>query len=220
MDLGASVCTPRNPGCLTCPWQNSCEGRARGMAESLPRRAPKRERPLRHGVSFWLMRADGAVLLRRRPDEGLLGGMIELPTTPWRDEPWDLAEASAHAPQPLPWQALPEPVRHGFTHFEIELLVAVAETEGVAAEGDDGAIWCPPARFLGARAPDAHAKARPLRGAPPAWPGKEVKCRARLRRWQSVVASPSTCLGESNGADERREQDHERATRPPPGGGL
>ena len=81
------------------------------------------------------MRSDGAVLLRRRPDEGLLGGMIELPTTPWRDEPWDLAEASAHAPQPLPWQALPEPVRHGFTHFEIELLVAVAETEGGAADG-------------------------------------------------------------------------------------
>ena len=93
------------------------------------------------------MRADGAVLLRRRPDEGLLGGMIELPTTPWRDEPWNLAEASAHAPQPLPWQALPEPVRHGFTHFEIELLVAVAETEDGAADGDDSAIWCPPSRF-------------------------------------------------------------------------
>ena len=147
MDLGAGLCTPRNPGCLACPWQDTCEGRAGGMAESLPRRSPKRERPLRHGVSFWLMRADGAVLLRRRPDEGLLGGMIELPTTPWRDEPWDLAEASAHAPQPLPWQALPKPVRHGFTHFEIELLVAVAETEDRAADRDDGAIWCPPSRF-------------------------------------------------------------------------
>ena len=147
MDLGATICTPRNPACLACPWQNACEGRARGMAESLPRRAPKRERPLRHGVSFWLMRPDGAVLLRRRPDDGLLGGMIELPTTPWRDEPWDLEEASAHAPQPLPWQALPEPVRHGFTHFEIELLVAAAETQGETADGNDGAIWCPPARF-------------------------------------------------------------------------
>ncbi|MDD9991810.1 MAG: A/G-specific adenine glycosylase [Rhodospirillales bacterium] len=147
MDLGATVCTPRNPGCLACPWQSVCEGRARGLAESLPRRAPKRQRPLRHGVSFWLMRTDGAVLLRRRPDEGLLGGMIELPTTPWRDEPWNLAEASAHAPQPLTWQALPEPVRHGFTHFEIELLVAAAEIEGGSANESDGAIWCPPARF-------------------------------------------------------------------------
>ena len=145
MDLGASVCTPRNPGCLACPWQSACAGLACGIAESLPRRAPKRPRPLRHGVAFWLMRADGAVLLRRRPDDGLLGGMIELPTTPWREEPWTLAEASAHAPQSLPWQALPEPVRHGFTHFEIELRVAAAEIEG--DNGEDGDIWCPPARF-------------------------------------------------------------------------
>ena len=152
MDLGASVCTPRNPGCLACPWQSACEGRAQGIAESLPRRAPKRPRPLRHGVAFWLMRADGAVLLRRRPDDGLLGGMIELPTTPWRDEPWSLAEAASHAPQALPgqalsWQALPEPVRHGFTHFEIELLVATAQTEDGSAGNDDGAIWCPTSRF-------------------------------------------------------------------------
>ena len=146
MDLGATVCTPRNPGCLACPWREACEGRARGLAISLPRRAPKRPRPLRHGVSFWLTRGDGAVLLRRRPNDGLLGGMIELPTTPWREEPWDLAEATAHAPAACRWQSLPEPVRHGFTHFEIELTVAVAETEK-ARGGEDGDIWCAPARF-------------------------------------------------------------------------
>ena len=144
MDLGATVCTPRNPGCLGCPWRGACESHALGIAESLPRRAPKRPRPLRHGVSFWLMRGDGAVLLRRRPDKGLLGGMIELPTTPWRAEPWDLAEATTHAPLPLQWEALPESVRHGFTHFEIELMVAAAETEG---DGEPGDIWCPPSRF-------------------------------------------------------------------------
>ncbi len=176
MDLGASVCTPRNPGCLACPWQNACEGRARGTAESLPRRSPKRERPLRHGVSFWLMRSDGAVLLRRRPDEGLLGGMIELPTTPWRDEPWDLAEASAHAPQPLPWQALSEPVRHGFTHFEIELLVAAAETEGGTADGNDGAIWCPPSRFSEHALPTLTRKL--VRYAARHWPGPVRKSSA------------------------------------------
>ena len=147
MDLGATVCTPRNPSCLACPWQSACEGLARGMAATLPRRAPKLPRPLRHGVSFWLMRGDGAVLLRRRPEEGLLGGMIELPTTPWRPEPWELAEATAHAPQPLQWEALLEPIRHGFTHFEIELLMAVAETGAGSVAEQDGAIWCPPARF-------------------------------------------------------------------------
>ena len=144
MDLGATVCTPRNPGCLACPWCAACKGLALGIAETLPRRSPRRPRPLRHGVSFWLTRRDGAVLLRRRPDDGLLGGMIELPSTPWREEPWGLAEATAHAPQRCRWLALPEPVRHGFTHFEIELVVAVAETESV---GDPGDIWCPPARF-------------------------------------------------------------------------
>lgn len=147
MDLGAGVCTPRKPGCHACPWQGACEGYAKGTAESLPRRAPKRPRPLRHGVAFWLMRKDGAVLLRRRPEKGLLGGMIELPSTPWRAEPWELAEASAHAPEPLPWQALPEPVRHGFTHFEIELLVAVAESADSGCAGENNDIWCPPARF-------------------------------------------------------------------------
>ncbi len=147
MDLGAGVCTPRKPGCHACPWQGACEGYAKGTAESLPRRAPKRPRPLRHGVAFWLMREDGAVLLRRRPEKGLLGGMIELPSTPWRAEPWELAEASAHAPEALPWQALPEPVRHGFTHFEIELLVAVAESADNDCAGENSDIWCPPARF-------------------------------------------------------------------------
>ena len=148
MDLGAGVCTPRRPGCPACPWQGACEGRAKGVAESLPRRTPKRPRPLRHGVAFWLERDDGAVLLRRRPEKGLLGGMIELPTTPWRAEPWELAEASAHAPEALSWQALPEPVRHGFTHFEIELLVAVADgARGGRGGAEDGDIWCTPDRF-------------------------------------------------------------------------
>ena len=173
MDLGATVCTPRNPGCLACPWQNACEGRARGPSDSLPRRAPKRPRPLRHGVSFWLTRGDGAVLLRRRPDDGLLGGMIELPTTPWREEPWELAEATAHAPAACWWQALPEPVRHGFTHFEIELTVAVAETES-AGGGEDGDIWCPPARFSEHALPTLTRKlvryAAGHRPAPPASP--------------------------------------------------
>ena len=146
MDLGASVCTPRKPQCLVCPWQGACAGHARGLAENLPRRTPKKPRPLRHGVAFWLMRADGAVLLRRRPETGLLGGMIELPSTPWRDAPWGLAEAAAHAPQERPWQTLPEPVRHGFTHFEIEFLVAAAET-GAESDSDGDGIWCQPARF-------------------------------------------------------------------------
>ena len=79
MDLGATLCTPRRPRCVLCPWRAACAGLAQGIAEDLPVSAAKPERPLRYGVAFWLRRGDGAVLLRRRPDKGLLGGMTELP---------------------------------------------------------------------------------------------------------------------------------------------
>ena len=79
MDLGATVCTPRRPLCTACPWGAACLGRAQGVAETLPKRSPRRERPTRRGVAFWAVRADGAVLLRRRPPKGLLGGMMEVP---------------------------------------------------------------------------------------------------------------------------------------------
>ena len=83
-DLGASVCTPTSPGCVVCPWMEGCKARRLGIAAELPRKAPKKARPLRFGVSFWVVDAAGQVLLRRRPVSGLLGGMVELPGTPWR----------------------------------------------------------------------------------------------------------------------------------------
>lgn len=119
MDLGATVCTPRRPRCMACPLAGSCEARARGIAEELPRRAPKAERPTRRGVAFWTERPDGAILLRRRPENGLLGGMMEIPSTEWVED---------EAPAPLPaapveadWRPLPGKVRHTFTHFHLEL---------------------------------------------------------------------------------------------------
>ncbi|MGH7095687.1 MAG: A/G-specific adenine glycosylase [Stellaceae bacterium] len=143
MDLGATICTPRRPRCMLCPWGDSCAARAAGIAESLPVPAAKPERPLRHGVVFWLCGADGAVLLRRRPEEGLLGGMIELPSTPWREAPWGEVEALASAPQPeLAWTRLPGIVRHGFTHFRLELAVLAAATALPPA-----GIWARPDQF-------------------------------------------------------------------------
>jgi A/G-specific adenine glycosylase len=133
MDLGATICTPRRPRCVLCPWRACCAAAASGMAEVLPARAEKPERPLRHGVAFWLTRADGAVLLRRRPERGLLGGMIEIPSTPWRTVPWTFAEAVQIAPVTAAWLPLPGTVRHGFTHFQLELAVVsgVGATEGL-----------------------------------------------------------------------------------------
>src|SRR5580704_7645564 len=65
MDLGATICAPRRPRCVLCPWRDPCAARESGFAEELPARAEKPERPLRHGIVFWLQRPDGAVLLRR-----------------------------------------------------------------------------------------------------------------------------------------------------------
>lgn len=125
-DLGATICTPRSPACSLCPWREPCAAHRAGIAETLPRKAPKRARPLRHGAHFLLRDDEGRLLLRRRPEKGLLGGMLELPGTPWRDTPWREAEALPHAPLAAPWRLLPGIARHGFTHFELEMVLYAA----------------------------------------------------------------------------------------------
>ncbi len=140
MDLGATLCTPKSPACGLCPWMNACEGRKRGIAAALPARAQKAERPVRRGIAFWILRKDGAVLLRRRAPEGLLGGMMEIPSTPWDDRSWSLTEAGGQAPLETEWRLLPGLVRHTFTHFHLELQVAVGKAgTRPAIRG----IWCP-----------------------------------------------------------------------------
>lgn len=136
MDLGATICTPRGPRCMLCPWAEPCAARARGIAEQLPARAPKPERPVRQAVAFVLYKAEdeeGAVWLRRRPDDGLLGGMLEVPSTPWREESWTAAAARRHVPVRADWNPAGR-VTHGFTHFIIEFDVWTA----AAAESEPG----------------------------------------------------------------------------------
>lgn len=130
MDLGATICTPRKPACGLCPWMYACAGRLAGIAPNLPRKTPKGEKPVRHGVAFWTVRWDGAVLLRKRPPSGLLGGMMEVPSTPWRDQPWTVEEAVKHAPFRLDWRPLPGVVRHTFSHFHLELAVIAGAARG------------------------------------------------------------------------------------------
>ncbi|HEX5780201.1 MAG TPA: A/G-specific adenine glycosylase [Xanthobacteraceae bacterium] len=131
MDLGATICTPKRPDCALCPWNEVCIARARGEAEELPRRTPKSEGALRRGAAFVVVREDGAVLVRRRPREGLLGGMTEIPGTDWSAD-FDLRNASRAANRLIPfvsaieWRRRPGSVRHVFTHFPLELTVFVA----------------------------------------------------------------------------------------------
>ena len=145
MDLGATVCLPRRPKCPLCPLAGLCAARAAGQEQSLPRRAPKAARPTRRAVAFWVTDGTGAVLLRRRPAKGLLGGMSEVPSTDWREAAWAEAEALGQAPLPGGWRALPGLVRHTFTHFHLEIEVWAARADGtldLAAIGE-GARWVP-----------------------------------------------------------------------------
>jgi A/G-specific adenine glycosylase len=138
MDLGATICTPRNPACGICPWMEACAGRVRGIAASLPAKKPKAARPVRHGVAFWTLRKDGQVLLRRRPESGLLGGMIEIPSTEWRSDPWDEQESWKSAPVAANWRRLPGLVRHVFTHFQLDMVVLAGR-----AQGNPPGLWVP-----------------------------------------------------------------------------
>lgn len=133
-DLGATVCTARTPACGACPWREFCQAHAAGIAGELPRKSAKPARPVRFGAHFWLEDADRAVLLRRRPARGLLGGMLELPGTAWRPEPWETAEAVGQAPQPAAWR-LAGRVRQIFTHFALFLDVYRAEVARIDSPG-------------------------------------------------------------------------------------
>jgi A/G-specific adenine glycosylase len=120
MDLGATVCTPRNPACGICPWINACEARAAGVQASLPAKLPKAAKPVRHGT-VWLARQKESWLLERRPDHGLLGGMLGFP-----GDGWDGAGGSA--PVAAAWAEIGE-VRHTFTHFHLILTVMLAAVD-------------------------------------------------------------------------------------------
>ena len=142
MDLGATLCTPKKPNCLLCPWQRHCQATALGIAELLPRKSPKLKIPTRHGHAFFVTRADGAVLLRRRPEQGLLGGMMEVPGTHWQEAALD--DPLALAPVKANFRKRPGHVTHTFTHFHLQITVWVARQIVVdPAPQDNSFIWVP-----------------------------------------------------------------------------
>lgn len=154
MDLGSSVCTARAPRCLLCPLRTMCDGHAQGAPETLPVKARKAVKPRRHGTIFWLER-HGRVLLVRRPDTGLLGGMRALPTGPWVDAPPSLEGAPAQAD----WRMLEDVVAHGFTHFDLQLALAVASVEAHQPPRESGGEWWPVDALDAAGLPTVFAKA-------------------------------------------------------------
>ncbi len=135
MDLGATICTPRRPACVLCPLVEGCLARRSGQQDLLPARIVKAERPVRRGSVFFVRREGGDVLVRTRPDKGLLGGMTEFPGSSWDadGDPDGLAR-----PIPARYRTAEARVEHGFTHFT--LLLSVNGT--VVAAGTPAPAGC------------------------------------------------------------------------------
>jgi len=121
MDLGATVCTPGRPKCMLCPIAEACMGQ--GIAETLPRKKPKKAKPTRRGTVFWLERPDGSVFLRRRAESGLLGGMMEFPSTDWAEEGAADTTLGAGIGEVSGRILDAGEIRHTFTHFHLILKV-------------------------------------------------------------------------------------------------
>lgn len=149
MDLGATICTPRNPACGICPLNHACMARVAGVQADLPRKLPKSAKPVRLGV-VWLGHRDGGWLVERRVERGLLGGMLGFPGDNWDG-------AGGTAPADAPWEDIGE-VRHTFTHFHLILRVLVAQVDGHPSRGD----WLPREDFRPADLPTLMRKAYDL----------------------------------------------------------
>ncbi len=154
MDLGATICTPRKPRCMLCPLREDCSAVASDDPERFPLRRPKPDKPLRRGAAFVAMRDDGAILLRRRPERGLLGGMSEVPTTGWTARVDGETGADA-APFPGDWRHAGR-IGHVFTHFSLELYVYRTQSAGRTPAGH---FWSRPEEVAGEALPTVMKKA-------------------------------------------------------------
>ncbi|MGN6691998.1 MAG: A/G-specific adenine glycosylase [Sphingopyxis sp.] len=139
MDLGATICTPRAPACAICPVMADCRARGRADIERLPAKPPKKAKPQRYGLAWWIRRGD-TVWLVRRPDKGMLGGMRALPGGDWSDT--------------APSEAGLVHVDHGFTHFDLRLTLVARESELAAGEGE----WWPLSALDAAGLPTLYRK--------------------------------------------------------------
>jgi A/G-specific adenine glycosylase len=143
MDLGSSICTPKKPACVLCPLNEDCVSRARGDQETYPRKAPKKSGTLRRGAAFVVTRGD-ELLVRTRPEKGLLGGMTEVPSSHWlaaQDDKTALTQAPV-VKSITRWHRKAGVVTHVFTHFPLELVVYTAHIPA-RSRAPEGMRWVP-----------------------------------------------------------------------------
>lgn len=157
MDLGATICTPKKPACVLCPFNDNCAARTRGDQETFPRKAPKKTGALRRGAAFVVTRGD-ELLVRTRPEKGLLGSMTEVPTSDWLPDHDDKdARAQAPALKVSRWHRKAGVVTHVFTHFPLELVVYVASVPA-RTRAPEGMRWVPVATLKDEALPNVMRK--------------------------------------------------------------
>lgn len=146
MDLGATICTPKRPACVLCPLNEDCRALKDGDPELYPVKAAKKEKPVRRAAAYVAVSPQGRILLRRRPEKGLLGGMTEVPVSDFTARR-DGETGPAAAPFTARWMPRGT-VIHVFTHFELRLDIFLAEAPEQAIDGG----WWEPLGNLGAQA--------------------------------------------------------------------
>jgi len=161
MDLGASLCSPKKPSCMLCPVQSFCAAHKAGDMETYPVKAPKKQKPIRRAISFWLEH-DRHVLLERRPSKGLLGGMPGFFSTPWieRDNFPVKDEWLSHTPTQDYWKPLGGMAKHTFTHFHLETQLVFAKAQ--ARHNIENGFWHPITKLEDVGLPTVFKKMTPI----------------------------------------------------------
>lgn len=131
MDLGATICTPKKAACGLCPWMKECQARLNGEPTDYPKKEPKKQKPVRRCFVYILVKKDGSFLLRKRPEKGLLGGLMEFPSSPWQESAIERTEAQRIAPADALWTLVDiADIRHTFTHFHLDMKVLIGRVGG------------------------------------------------------------------------------------------
>lgn len=138
MELGATVCLPKKPLCTNCPWKKNCAAFAQGTMENYPRKIAKQKIPHKHAVAFITINPKGDVLLRRRAEGGMLGGMWEFPSSPWELKKLAAKDEARYAPAKLPWEKADAPVRHVFSHFKLDTALRIGHSRAAFSPDSTG----------------------------------------------------------------------------------
>lgn len=143
MDLGATICTPKSPKCMLCPLNDNCEGRVQGIADTLPAKKAKKDKPQKYGHVYWITREDGAVLFERRDDKQMLGGMLGLITSDWATDK-DIKHQSALSIKESKNTGLL--IKHSFTHFDLHLEIITAHLKSTQ-KPENSHVWIIPSKL-------------------------------------------------------------------------